>query len=447
MNITKENINELNAVVKVQLKPEDYQPQVESVLKKHQKNAKIPGFRPGKVPAGLIKKMYGKSIIVEEVNKLISTKIYQFLKENNIEILGNPLPKEDSAINNDWENPADFEFLYELGLPPQFNLSLSNEKIPCYLAIVDDKMIDKHIADLSKKYGTQTFPESSNETSLLYGEFIEVDSNGAVVEGGIIHTTSFMVTAVKDESARKLFSNIKKEEKIIVNIKKAFEDTTEIAYMLGIPKEAAENLTADFSVRITNIVNVEPAPINKELFQKVVGAEVEDEAAFRAKIKEDLEQMFHYDTDRKLRKDITKKILSDLNLPLPDEFLKRWLMHVSENPLTTEQIEAEYDNYKENLQWKLVENKIAKENEIRLTTEEVNEFAKQVIRQQFMQYGYYDFPEDKLEEYAQGYLKKEEERRRIQEAILSNKTFDILKGKFTMDNKEVTYEEFVKITA
>jgi trigger factor len=446
MNISKENVNELNAIVKVKLKPEDYQPQVDTVLRKHQKNAKIPGFRPGKVPAGLIKKMYGKSIVVEEVNKLLSSKIYQFLNENNIEILGNPLPKENTESQIDWENPTDFEFLYDLGLAPQFQLNLLNEKMTCYVPIVDDAMVDKELENIVRKFGVQTFPEEANVDSLLYGEFIEVDNEGNTVEGGIIHTTSFTVTAVKDLAVRKLFAGIKKEEKITINIKKAFVDVTEIAYMLGIPKDAAENLTADFSVRITNIVNVEPAALNVELFDKVYGAgEVADEQSFRAKIKEDLARMLHYDTDRKLRKDITKKILTDLNLSLPDDFLKRWLMHVSENPVTLEQIDAEYDKYRENLQWKLVENKIARENDIKLSSEEVLGFAKQVIRQQFMQYGYYDFPEDKLEEYAKGYLEKEEERRRIQETLVGNKTFEILKGKFTLDNKEVGYEEFIKI--
>lgn len=445
MNITKENINELNAVVKIKLTPEDYQPQVETVLRKHQKNAKIPGFRPGKVPTSLIKKMYGKSILVDEVNKLLNNNIYQYLKDNEIEILGNPLPKSEDADKVDWDNPSDLEFLYELGLAPKFDLQISKEKMPYYVPVIDNSLIDKEIENLVKRFGNQTSPEDSTADSMLYGEFVEVDSEGNTIEGGIIHTSPFSVTSVKDLSVRNQFIGVKKEDKVIINIKKAFVDTAEIAHMLGIPNESVEGLTSDFAVRITNISNVEPAAVNQELFDKVYGEGViADEQAFRDKIKSELEALLKNDSDRKLRKDITKKLLSDLNLSLPDDFLKRWLMQVSENPVTLEQINAEYDKYKEGLQWKLVENKIAKDNNIRLTIEEIKDFAKQVIRHQFMQYGYFDFPEDKLDEYANGYLKKEEEVRRIQETLISNKTFDILKEKFTLDNKEMPYEEFMK---
>ncbi len=446
MNITKENTNELNAVVKIKLTPEDYQPQVETVLRKHQKNAKIPGFRPGKVPASLIKKMYGKSILMDEVNKLLNNKIYQYLKENEIEILGNPLPKAEDADKVDWDNPSDLEFKYDLGLAPKFDLQITKEKMPYYVPAIDDSIIDKEIENLVKRFGNQTSPETSNAESMLHGEFVEVDGEGNAIDGGIIHTSPFSVTSVKDLTVRNQFIGVKKEDKVIINIKKAFVDVAEIAHMLGISNESAEGLTADFAVRITNISNIESAELNQELFDKVYGEGIiADVQAFRDKIKNELAELLKNDSNRKLRKDITKKLLTDLNLSLPDEFLKRWLMQVSESPITLEQIDTEYDKYKEGLQWKLVENKIAKENNIRLTIEEVKDFAKQVIKHQFMQYGYFDFPEDKLEEYATSYLQKEEEVRRIQETLIGNKTFDILKEKFTLDNKELSYEEFIKI--
>lgn len=447
MNITKEDVNELNAVVKVKLSREDYEPQVENVIKKHQKNARIPGFRPGKVPSSLIKKMYGKSILVEEVNKILSDKLYQYLQENQIEILGNPLPKVEDADKINWENPSDFEFSYDLGLAPKFELKLSGkDKLPYYVAKIDDSIIEKEVENICRRFGKYSSSEKSNEESLIYGEFQQLDDKGQAVEGGIKHTSPFAVNTLKDNSAKKQFTGISKGEKVTVDVKKAFENVTEIAHLLGITKEEAEKLNNKFEVTVTNISNVEKAELNQEIFDKVYGeGVVKDETAFREKIREDLGNILKNDSDRKLRTDVEKKILADLKLQLPDAFLKRWMLQASQKETTPEQIEKEYAQYSEGMKWRLVENKIAKENEVKLTYEEVKAFAKEVIRSQFMQYGYFDFPEDRLDEYADKYLEREEEARRIQDSIISNKVFDILKEKFVLDTKELPYEEFLKV--
>jgi len=443
MNITKENIDELNAVLKVHVGPEDYQNKVEGALKEYQKKANIPGFRPGKVPVGMIKKMYGKSILVDQINKLLSDSLYGYLTENKIEVLGNPLPKRDEHI--DWDTQKEFTFSYDLGLAPQFKVELSpKEKFTYYQVKVDDQLIDKYVDDIRRRYGKITNPEIAEENDLLFGEFAELDSEGNILEGGILKNSSIAIDRVKDEELKNKLIGAKKEDKIIVDPLKVSGNAADVAAMLGIDKEKAESLTSNFRFTVFNISRMGLADLNSELYNKVYGPSVNSIEEFRARIKEELSSMFNQDSDRKLKNDIVTTLIEKLNLQLPDEFLKRWLLVANEKPVTMEQVESEYHNYSKGLKWQLIENKIIRDNNLKVERAEAEEFTRNLIKENYAKYNQVAMEEDDLEGTVKRILENEKEAQRLYEKLYDDKLMDYFKSSFTIENKEVTYDEFLQ---
>jgi trigger factor len=444
MNISKKDINALNAELTITLSPTDYEAKVESAIKKVQKQASLPGFRPGKVPVGLIKKQHGKSILVDEINKILNETLYNYINENKLEILGNPIPKLNSSV--DFDKQTEWTFSYELGLTPQFDVKLDNTQSFVYNTVkIDDELVEKYLKDVKRNYGKPSNPEVAESTDVLYLDIVELDAENNIVAGGVFKSTSVGIDRLKNEAAKVKLTGSKKEDKIIINANELYDSAVDKSISLGIDKELAESFNANLQLTVRNIARMEDAELNQELFDKLYGAgAINSEAEFKDKIKAELALMFTQDTDRKFIETVEKTLVEKLNIELPDEFLKRWLMAVNEKPLTNEQLEAEYPSYAKSMQWKLIENKIIKNNNIAVTADEAKVEAGNYVRSQFARYG--QVPGDaEVAKIVDGILSKEQEAQKIFEGLYSKKVLDVLKTSCTLDTKEVSYNEFFGI--
>lgn len=446
MDITKETIDDLNAVVKLKVTPADYTDKVENALKSYQKKVSMPGFRPGKVPASLVKKMYGKSVLAEELNRILSDSLYQYIRENNLEVLGNPLPKEENN-NVDIENQKEFEFSFDMALAPKFDLNLdTSTTFTEYNVQADEKIINDYVSDITRRYGQIVPSDVAGEGDLLYGDFVELDTNGEVVPGGIFKASSvFLDKPVKDH--HQLLVGAKAEDKFDLDPIAISDNVNDRAQKLGITPGQAENLSNKFRFTVKNISKLVPAELTQELFEKVYGpGVVSTETEFRAKIADELSKMFGRDSEERLRTEITNRLLAQTNLSLPDEFLKRWLVAANEKPVTMEQVEQEYPIYARQLRWQLIENKLIKDNNIQVTADEAKEHVKEILKDNFRKYGRNpdEVSENELNDTAERVLKKEDEAKKIFENLYSRKLMTLYRSKFSITPKNVSYEEFIR---
>jgi len=443
MNISKEQIDELNAVVKIELKPDDYQGRVNEVIKNYQRSVSVPGFRPGKVPVGVIKKMYGKAVLVEELNKMLSESLGKYIYDNKLEVIGSPLPKK-SEIEPIFEDGASFEFLYELGMAPSFEVKVPEEKIPYYLIKVDDKMMEDDIADIRRRYGKFSNPEVSEEHHILYGEFVELDGEGAVKEGGNKTTTSLTLELIKKADKKKVFVGLKKGDTVRFNPMETFGSDTEVAAMLKVDK-GSDALNSDYNFSVNTINQIDKAELNSELFDKLYGeGVVKTEEEFRVKIKEGISKYFERESDRKLRKDLKNLLLSEILIPLPDDFLHRMLKANAEKPMEEEAFQHEYYHLSEDLRWSLIQNKVAATHNLVVTDEEIKDLAGQVMRQEFAQYGYYDLEAERLEEMTSRYLQQDGTQDKLERSIKENKVFEQLRKEVNLKEVVLAYADFVE---
>ncbi len=444
MNISKKDVSSQIAELSITLAPTDYEVKVENAIKKVQKQAALPGFRPGKVPVGLIKKQHGKSILVDEVNKILNETLYNYINDNKLEILGNPMPKVDNTI--DFEHQTEWTFNYELGLTPSFDVKLDNSQSFVYNTVkIDDELVEKYLKDVKRNYGKPSNPDVATEKDVLYIDIVELDADNNIVAGGVFKSTSIGIDRLKNEAAKAKLIGATKESKIIINANELYDSAVDKSISLGIDKEVAENFSANLQLTVRNIARMEDAELNQELFDKLYGAgTINSEAEFRDKIKAELAIMFTQDTDRKFIEGVEKTMVEKLNIQLPDDFLKRWLMAVNEKPLTKEQLEAEYPSYANSMKWKLIENKIIKANEIVVSQDEARAEAAGYIRSQYARYG--QTPDEaEVAKIADSILAKQEEAQKIYEGIYSKKVLDVLKTNCKLETKEVSYNEFFGI--
>ncbi|MBI3510044.1 MAG: trigger factor [Bacteroidetes bacterium] len=445
MDITKELIDDLNAVVKVKLGPADYSEKVDKALKTYQKRANVPGFRPGKVPASLVKKMYGKSVLAEELNRILSDSLYKYIKENQIEVLGNPLPKEEND-HIDIEHQQEFEFRFDMALAPQFNLELNssltfNEPV----VKIDDKLVDGYVSDMARRYGKIEPAEIVGEGDLMYGDAVELDSNGEILAGGIFKS----ITLFLDKPAKPAHQQIigaKAEDKFDLEAKDLSDNPKDLASKLGIEQQKAEGLSSMFRFTVKTISHLVPAELNAELFDKLYGpGEVTSTEQFRDKIRVELSHMFSRDCEQRLLNEITNELLNKTNLTLPDAFLKRWLIAANEKPVTADQVDHEYPVYARQLRWQLIENKLIKENNIGVTAEEATEHVKNILRANYAKYGRKpeEVSDEELNDTAKRVLSKEDEAKKIFEELYAQKLMLLYRTKCTINKKEMAYEEFL----
>ena len=443
MNISKRQNGELNAIITIEVKPEDYQPRVDKTIKNYTKTANIPGFRPGHVPAGIIKKRLGKEVLVEELNRILGEELMNYLRENKIDVLGSPLPVEANEQFT-FEEGKNFSFDYEIGIAPVVNVVLPSGKNQYFIIKVDDKMVEDDINEMRRRYGKFSNPEVAENTSVLYGEFTELNEAGEIKEGGNTTTTTLSIEMIKDESEQNKFIGSKKDDVIRFNPLKVLKNETEVSAMLKIQKDSS-SLSSDYNYQIKTVNKIEKADLNQEFFDKAFGeGVVSNEDEFRAKIREGISSYFEKESDKKFEKDVRNIFLEENKLQLPDDFLKRMLKARQEKETEKHDIDHEYYHLAEGLKWDLIQNKIALDQSLIVTDTEITDAARIMISRQFVQYGVAPPENDKLDELAKNYLDKDENQERLSRSILSQKVFLYLKQNLKLNTIELPYEEFIE---
>jgi trigger factor len=443
MNINKENIDDLNALLKIEIKKTDYEENVEKVLRDYRKKANVKGFRPGMVPIGLIKKMYGKAVQLDEINKLVSESIHKYLHDEKVEILGDPLPKEEDQALIDFDKQEDFTFTFELGLAPQFEIKLNKKnKVSLYQITVDEKMKNDFLSNYTRRFGQFISVGKSGDKDMLKGNIAELKAS----EGGLkAENTTISIDIIKDEKIKKHFIGKKVDDEIDFDLRKALPNDFEIAGILNKKKDEVADVNGKFRFTIKEINRFEPAEIGQELFNKVYGeGVVNSEEEFMNRIEEEIVNNLKKESDFKVMQDIKKLALEKSDFSLPEEFLKKWLLKVNEKT-TAEQIEKEFDSFRSDLKWQLIRNKIAKENEIKISEEELQAEAENITRYQFQQYGLFYATDEQIGNYAKEMLKREDEAKRIAEKILEEKAIEKLKEVVKLEDKRITAEDFNKL--
>lgn len=450
MDIVQENLDQLNATITIKVAPADYEAPVKKVLNDYQKKASMPGFRPGKVPFGMIKKMYGNAVLADELNKILSHQLYKHIEDNKLQVLGNPLPKDDDQLTLDINNQKELTFKYDIGLAPQFEVDVTEkDKFNQYKITVDDELINKYIKDIAKRYGKVGENEVSTESDMISGEFAELDEKEKLVENGINHTSTIALEFIDDKKIQKQLIGLKKGDTIVVDPTKVSKGLTDMAAMLNISKAKAEKLTAKFNFTVKHIYSVQPAEVNSELFDKAFGqGTVKTEAEFKQRIAEELTKALTEDSDKFLKKEVAETLMDKLNLSLPDEFLKRWLIESDkDNKITQTQIDEEYPEYAKSLKWQLIENKLIEKNDLKVSPEEAKQRAKELFQLQMAQYGYPEVDDEQLEQAASSILGKQEDAKRIYEDLMDKKILAFFKSTLTLKEKELSFDEFVKLAS
>jgi len=426
----------LNAIVKVAITKDDYQDKVEKILKDYRKQANIPGFRKGQVPLGLIKKQYGKAVLVDEVNKLLQDNLNKYLTEEKLDVLGNPLPKQQD--NFDWDK-EEFDFEFELGLAPSFEVPLKTKKsITRYKIVADKKMVDEQVERIQKQYGKLVSKKVVGKVDEISGLF---KNEAKEIEN------RFVIELDKLKSKKAVGSLLGKKvgDTVALKTKGLFKEDHLLTHALGVSAEKSEKLNIDVDYEIQEINEREPAKLDQELFDKLFGKdEIKSEKELKARIKEDSEKQFEQQSDQKLLNDITEYFIENTKFDLPVDFLTKWIKMTGENPLTEDQASEEFEKSEKGLRYQLIEGKIIQENKLQVQFEELKEFAKGFVKSQMAQYGQLNPEEAELEAIAARVMGNQDEVKRLSEQLMSQKLLNLYKEKVNLKTKELTYDKFVK---
>ena len=448
MNITKESIDNLNARVTIKLAPADYQPQVEKTLKEQARKANMPGFRPGKVPVGVVKKMYGPSILVDEVNKMLGNKLYEFIENEKLEILGNPLPSEEVKPIADFENPADMEFTYDLGLAPKIDLDLGkNFKFDLFKIEATDKDIESSLENISQRTGEMIEHDTIADNDLVKVQWVELNEDGSIKESGILNSSSVALDKLNADLKKQLIGK-KLEESLTVDYRSFSENDTDLAAMLAVTTDELQNVNSNFKITVEKIQRLKPAELNEETFKKMYpDGSVTNVDEMKEKIKVDYAAYFNQESDKKLKNDMVINLLKNTKVELPDEFLKRWLTTVGEKKSTKEQVEQEYPNYRDGLKWQLIQNKIIREKDIKVDMAELKAGIRAQLLQQFAQYGMQQADDEMMDDMVEKFMKREDEVRRMNDQLYDQKVMDLFRSMATLNEKKVTSEKFYEMAS
>jgi len=447
MNITQENTDQLNAILHVKVEQADYEEKVNEVLRDYRKKANVDGFRPGKVPMGLIKKMYYTPVLVDEVNKLVSESLFNYLKDKDVKILGEPLPHKDQDVNIDFAKDSEFEFKFDLGLAPELNLEVTTkDKIPYYKIKVDKKQQEEYKDSLLQRNGEFKAVDKAGDNELIKGLLVKVDKEGQEVENGIrVENISMSLEMMKDDDQKILFSGTKAGDEVVFDVKKAFPNDTELASLLRIDKTEVAMLEGTFKCVIEEVNKFENATIGQELFDKVYGeGEVKTEEEFMERVSEEIALNYERESEYRFMVDAREAMIKKAKIDLPIEFLKRWMVEANEN-ITEEQVKDDFEKYEDDFRWQLIKEHLLKQQEIKVSEEEALDAAKGMALNQYMQYGISNVPEDYLENYAREMMSKPEESRKFYEQKGEEKLIAYIKSTVKVDDKEVSSEKFRKL--
>ena len=448
MKITFDCPDKINGQLTMTIEPADYQEQVEKTLKNYRKKAQVPGFRPGMVPMGMIKKQYGTAVKVEEINKLMGEKLYGYIQENKIEMLGEPLPSE-KQVPQDFEKEGDLTFVFDIAVAPDFKVELTNkDKIDYYQIKVEDKLIDDQVQMYASQAGEFVKAETFSGNDTITGDMRELDADGNTKEGGIAAEGAMVMPAyIKDEDQKKLFDGCKAGDIITFNPKKAYPDNdAEVAALLKVQKDDVKDLTADFSYQITEIRHFQPADVDQKLFDRVFGeGTVTDEKAFREKIAETITPQLQQNSDYKFMLDLRQYAENKVGeLTFPEALLKRVMMQNNKDK-GADFVEKNFEGSIKELKWHLIKQQLVAANNVKVEEADLKAVAKEAIRAQFAQYGMSNVPDDVLENYAAEQLKKRENVDNFVDRAVETKLTEALKNVVKLNQKEVTLEDFNKL--
>ena len=446
MNISLQNVDKVSAVLTVQIEKADYQEKVEKSLKTLRQRVNMPGFRKGMVPMALIKKQYGTSVLVEEVDKLMQEKVGEYIRENNVNMLGTPLPKEN---NVNFETDENFEFSFDIALAPEFTVELSNnDTIDYYDINVTDEMVDQQVKMYTQRTAKYDKVEEYQDNDMLKGLLAELDENGNTKEGGLqVEGAVMMPTYMKNDDQKAIFNGAKTNTVLVFNPATAFDNNeAELASLLKIKKEEVADVKGNFSFQVEEITRMVPAELNQELFDQVFGKDtVKSEEEFRAKIKEGIAVQFEADSNYKFLMDVRDYLTKRVGkLEFPDALLKR-IMLLNNEEKGEAFVAENYEKSIEELTWHLIKEQLIAANEIKVEQADVLNMAKEATRLQFAQYGMLNIPEEMLENYAKEMLKKKESVESLVNRAVESKLAAALKEKATLNHKSVTMEEFNKM--
>ncbi len=450
MTITQEKVDQLRSKVKINLKKEDYEQQVKKQIKNLAKSAQIKGFRPGMVPIDMVKKMYGNGVLADELNKVLNDEIYKYINDNHIEIIASPIPASDQKLDIDINSMRDIDFTYEMGHAPDVSLSYL-DNAPAfnkYKITIDDKMIDEEVMRIRKRFATQEYPETVGENDILTLTIEELDTDGNLKPGGISTVSSITVDLLKDDAKRKLMP-LKKQESINYNVFELMdrdrESMAKNILNMNEPEKVAE-VGDKFKLTLNNIARSIPAEINEEFFTKVYGeggAKTEEE--MRTNIKADLDAYFDGRTDSYLINELYKGIMENVDFPLPDDFLKRWIDITNEKPISSEEIEREYPQFAKSLRWSLIQKKIVRDQNFEVTEEEIRERVRTNVIHQLYGYGLKGIGEDWVEQFVQKQLADKKVISQTREQLTEDKVLNYIKSKVKLVEKPESFEEFKKM--
>ncbi|MDC7998753.1 trigger factor [Gilvibacter sediminis] len=436
MNISRNDIDDLNAVVTVAIEKKDYADKVETILNNYRKNANIPGFRKGHVPMGMVKRQYGKAVLVDEVNKLLQDSLHKYLTEEKLEVLGNPLPKNETDIN--WDGD-DFNFEFELGLAPKFEVNMTPKKaVTQYKIVADDEMIDNQVTSIRKQYGKLISQAEVVADAEITGTFKNE-------EAGIDNKTTLSLDRVDGKRQQKALLGAKVGETVTLKTKSMFKDDHQNQSVFGVSHDDAHGLDVEVAFTIDEINTRELAEMNQELFDKLFGKDVvKSEEELRGKIKEDAERQFAQQADQKLLNDVVDSLIDNTKFDLPDGFLKRWLRVAGEQELSEDEANAEYERTEKGLRYQLIEGKLRAEHNLQVTFDELKDYAQNMIKAQMAQFGQMDPSQEELDGITARIMSNQEEVQRLQEQLNGQKMLDFFKENAKLKTKEVTYDAFVK---
>lgn len=435
MNITKKDIDSLNAVVTVEIKKDDYSGKVASVLNNYRKTANIPGFRKGHVPMGMVQKQYGKAVLVEEVNKLLQDALNKYLTEEKLDVLGNPLPKNESEIN--WESD-DFSFEFELGLAPKFEVDVKGKAITNYKVIADDEMLNNQVKTIRKQYGKLISKDTVEKGDEITGTFTSQEKD-------IDRSVTLDIDVIKGKKQLSSLMGAKVGETIALNTKGLFADDHDNQKYFGVSHDDAHGLDIEVSLKIEEVNTREMAELNQELFDKLFGEGiVTSEKELKEKIKEDAEKQFEQQSDQKLLNDVVESLIDNTKFDLPDAFLQRWIQLSGEKPMTEEEAKAEYERSEKGLRYQLIEGKLRAENNLQVTFDELKEYSKTMIKGQMAQFGQMNPSEEELDSITARILSNQDEVKRISEQLNTSKLLQFFKENAKLKTKEVSYDKFIK---
>lgn len=436
MKVTKKDIDNLNAVLTVEIAKDDYSGKVDKVLKDYRKNANIPGFRKGHVPMGMVKKQYGKAVLVEEVNKLLQDALQKFLTEEKIDILGNPLPKNEAEINWDAD---DYSFEFELGLSPQFEIDLKGKEITHYKIVADEEMLNNQVKTIRKQYGKLISKDEVEKGDEITGTFTSE-------EKGIDKKATISTEEIDGKEQLKALLGAKVGDTVTLKTKGMFADDHDNQKHFGVSHDDAHGLDVEVSFKIEEVNTREMAELNQELFDKIFGKEgvVTSEEELKAKIKEDAEGQFTQQSDQKLLNDVVDSLIENTKFDLPEAFLQRWISNSGEEKISEEEAKAEFERSEKGLRYQLIEGKLRADNKLHVTFEELKDYSKGMIKAQMAQFGQMDPTEEELDSIAARILSNKEEVERLSEQMNTTKMLNFFKENAKLKTKEITYDKFIK---